>query len=99
MILFQMDNTPKTRSSTRKRHEPTPKLSERKKKLFSDESSSGSKRQIFASSRPIAEEAEDSDLGPMSPLQFSADGSPGILFYLYLFLCFCEHSADAKLSP
>lgn len=71
-----MDITPHTRSSTRLRREPTPKLSERKKKLFSEEKSPVIRRNVFTrSSRVIAEEDDDSDIGPMSPLQFSSSPS------------------------
>lgn len=105
-----MDNTPRTRSSTRKRHEPTPKISERKKKLFGDESSPGTKRKIFpSSSRGIVEEDEDSDIGPMSPLQFSPsasnssvlhgiDGSTGKEIYIFgLFPRVCGCFAEKNI--
>lgn len=75
-----MDMTPRTRSSTRHRRAPTPKLSERKKKLFDDqESVPGTPSNLYNSyvrlERIIFEENEDSDLGPMSPLQFSSSPS------------------------
>lgn len=77
-----MDTTPRTRSSTRHRHAPTPKLSERKKKLF-DDVTVNSKSPVASSQfqpyvrleRIIVEDAEDSDIGPMSPLEFSSSPS------------------------
>lgn len=56
-----MDNTPKNKIS-RPRHTPTPKMSERKKSLFT------SSQTTITYPTTID---EDSDLGPMSPLQFS----------------------------
>lgn len=82
--LFQMDITPRTRSTTRHRRAPTPKLSERKKKLFDDNVTSiNTKSPILMSpfqpyvrlERIIIEEADDSDIGPMSPLEFSSSPS------------------------
>lgn len=57
----QMDITTPPNQCVRPRHTPTPKMSERKKALF------GGKLSI---SLPETID-EDSDLGPMSPLQFS----------------------------
>lgn len=69
--------TPRTRSSTRQRRAPTPKLSERKKNLFPDvnvtENSPIIKSPYVRLERIIIE--EDSDLGPMSPLEFSSSPS------------------------
>lgn len=74
--MLQMNITPQTRSSTRLRRAPTPKLSERKKRLFTSEQSPASNRNVFTrSSCAIVEEDDDSDLGPMSPLQFSSSPS------------------------
>lgn len=78
-----MDTTPRTRSSTRHRRAPTPKLSERKKKLFDDVTTVNSKSPMASSpfqpyvrlERIIVEEADDSDIGPMSPLEFSSSPS------------------------
>lgn len=76
-----MDTTPR-RSSTRHRRAPTPKLSERKKKLFDDVTvnskspvSSNQFQPYVRLERIIVEEAEDSDIGPMSPLEFSSSPS------------------------
>lgn len=75
-LIFQME-TPRTRSSTRQRRAPTPKLSERKKNLFPDvnvtENSPIIKSPYVRLERIIIE--EDSDLGPMSPLEFSSSPS------------------------
>lgn len=69
--------TPRTRSSTRHRRAPTPKLSERKKNLFPDliipENSPIILSPYVRLERLIIE--EDSDLGPMSPLEFSSSPS------------------------
>lgn len=54
--------TPKTRTRNRPRHVPTPKMSDRKKSLFSKYESKNTPDIIN----------EDSDLGPMSPLEFSS---------------------------
>lgn len=70
-----MEITPATRSSTRLKRAPTPKLSERKKKLFDDQESLLDKVPYVRLERIIIEENEDSDLGPMSPLQFSSSPS------------------------
>lgn len=72
-----MESTPRTRSSTRNRRDPTPKLSERKKKLFEDGKNSPSHRSPYntRASCAIIEEGSDSDLGIMSPLQFSSSPS------------------------
>lgn len=70
-----MEITPRTRSSTRLKRDPTPKLSERKKKLFDDQGSLLDKVPYVRLERIIVEENEDSDLGPMSPLQFSSSPS------------------------
>lgn len=70
-----MEITPRTRSSTRVKRAPTPKLPERKKKLFDDQRSILDKVPYVRLERIIVEENEDSDLGPMSPLQFSSSPS------------------------
>lgn len=79
-INFQMETTPRTRSSTRYRRAPTPKMSERKKKLFDDVVSNGDsptqRNPYVRLERIIAEEGDiDSDIGPMSPLEFSSSPS------------------------
>lgn len=74
-----METTPRTRSSTRYRRIPTPKMSERKKKLFDDVLNNGdsptARNPYVRLERLIIEEGEDSDLGPMSPLEFSSSPS------------------------
>lgn len=74
-----METTPRTRSSTRYRRVPTPKMSERKKKLFEDVLNNGdsptARNPYVRLERLIIEEGEDSDLGPMSPLEFSSSPS------------------------
>ncbi|XP_037024847.1 N-acetyltransferase eco [Bradysia coprophila] len=55
-------NTPTTRL-TRPRHVPTPKMSERKKDLFGNSSRSSLINLVID---------EDSDLGPMNPLEYSS---------------------------
>lgn len=75
ILLFQMEITPRTRSSTRLKRSPTPKLSERKKKLFDDQGTQLVKVPYVRLERIIIEENEDSDLGPMSLLQFSSSPS------------------------
>lgn len=76
---IQMETTPRTRNSTRYRRVPTPKMSERKKKLFEDVLNNGDSPSIrnpyVRLERLIIEEGEDSDLGPMSPLEFSSSPS------------------------
>lgn len=54
-------NTPITRQ-TRPRHVPTPKMSERKKDLFGNNSRSSLINLVID---------EDSDLGPIHPLEYS----------------------------
>lgn len=66
-----MELTP-TNRSIRPRHVPTPKLSERKKKLFVDAKETSTTTLI---NNVIDEGDEDSDLGPMSPLEFSSSPS------------------------
>lgn len=63
-----MENTPPKRI-LRQRHTPTPKMSERKKSLFSGQASNKQPPNVPATID------EDSDLGPMSPLQFSCSPS------------------------
>lgn len=73
-----METTPRTRSSTRQRRAPTPKLSERKKKLFADvEGLTPAMLNPYVRLERIIieEEADDSDIGPMSPLEFSSSPS------------------------
>lgn len=70
-----MEITPRTRSSTRLKRAPTPKLSERKRKLFDDQGTQLNKVPYVRLERIVIEENEDSDLGPMSPLQFSSSPS------------------------
>ncbi|XP_055312083.1 N-acetyltransferase eco isoform X2 [Sitodiplosis mosellana] len=77
-----MDTTPRTRSTTRHRRAPTPKLSERKKKLFDDVTVNTKSPIMMGPFQPyvrleriIIEEADDSDIGPMSPLEFSSSPS------------------------
>lgn len=65
----RMENTPPKRI-LRQRHTPTPKISERKKALFSGHANNNKQ-----SSNLPATIDEDSDLGPMSPLQFSCSPS------------------------
>lgn len=69
-FAFDQDETTPTNRTPKLRYVPTPKLSERKKKLF-DENDDGSKSASAFSSLAITEE-EDSDLGPMSQLEFSS---------------------------
>lgn len=87
-----METTP-TNRCLRPRHVPTPKLSERKKKLFQDAKETSTTILI---NNVIDEGDENSDLGPMSPLQFSSSpssfqrlhsNSKGNIFF-YLFECF-----------
>lgn len=59
-----MDNTPKNKV-VRPRHTPTPKMSDRKKSLFTS-----AKHTVNLPT--TIDEDDDSDLGPMSPLQFSS---------------------------
>lgn len=59
-----------TNQTTKLRYAPTPKLSERKKRLF-DLDDDDSKSASAFRSLTITEE-EDSDLGPMNPLEFSS---------------------------
>lgn len=66
-----MELTP-TNKNIRPRRAPTPKLSERKKKLFEDAKETSTTTLI---NNVIDEGDEDSDLGPMSPLQFSSSPS------------------------
>lgn len=62
-----------TPSSNRTRHVPTPRYEERKKKLFAESNVQSSKSSTKSvARRVICESDEDSDLGPMSPLQFSS---------------------------
>lgn len=62
------EHTPDTSElKPRQRHVPTPKMSDRKKTLFA----TGSHTTIPLTIR----ENSDSDLGPMSPLQFSCSPS------------------------
>lgn len=74
-----METTPRTRSDARYRRVPTPKMSERKKKLFDDVLNNGdsptTRNPYVRLERLIIEEAEDSDIGPMSPLEFSSSPS------------------------
>lgn len=75
-----METTPRsTRSSSRYRRTPTPRLSERKKKLFDDVLKNGDsptmRNPYVRLERIIVEEADDSDIGPMSPLEFSSSPS------------------------
>lgn len=63
-----MEKTPPPSRALRQRHTPTPKMSERKRSLFASSS------RHVASSCPTTID-EDSDLGPMSPLQFSCSPS------------------------
>lgn len=74
-----MESTPRTRSTTRHRRAPTPKLSERKKKLFADkadgETTPKSLTPYARLSKIVSDTDEDSDLGPMSPLRFSSSPS------------------------
>lgn len=65
-ISKQNESTP-TNKTPKFRHAPTPKISERKKKLFED----GDSNSNFDKFVTVVEE-EDSDLGPMSELQFSS---------------------------
>lgn len=69
-----MELTPKNKI-LRLRHAPTPKLSERKKKLFSDTEVSDASTSNDVVKNVINEEDEDSDLGPMSLLQSSSSPS------------------------
>lgn len=55
-------DTPKT-SQLRPRHVPTPKMSERKKDLFGNNSRSSLINLVID---------EDSDLGPINPLEYSS---------------------------
>lgn len=77
--MSQMETTPRTRNSTRYRRVPTPKMSERKKKLFDDVLNNGdspnARNPYVRLERLIIEENEDSDIGPMSPLEFSSSPS------------------------
>lgn len=78
LFFIQMETTPQTRSSARYRRAPTPKLSERKKKLFQDANEinvSPMMSPYVRLERIIIEEADDSDIGPMSPLEFSSSPS------------------------
>lgn len=69
-FIVQDMSTPTTSNNgSRPRRAPTPKMSERKKKLFSDNGGGGGETSL---SKTVINEEEDSDLGPMSPLQFSA---------------------------
>lgn len=75
-----METTPRTRNSARYRQRvPTPKMSERKKKLFDDVLNNGDSPTVrnpyVRLERLIIEEGEDSDIGPMSPLEFSSSPS------------------------
>lgn len=74
-----METTPRTRSSSRYRRTPTPRMSERKKKLFDDVLKNGDsptmRNPYVRLERIIVEEADDSDIGPMSPLEFSSSPS------------------------
>lgn len=73
-----METTPRSVRScnSRYRRVPTPKMSERKKKLFDDVLSNGDsptqRNPYVRLERIIVEEADDSDIGPMSPLEFSS---------------------------
>lgn len=76
-----MEVTPRSARScnSRYRRAPTPKISERKKKLFDDVLKNGDSPTIrnpyVRLERIILEEADDSDIGPMSPLEFSSSPS------------------------
>lgn len=75
-----MDGTPSSNRVLRTRHVPTPKFEERKKKLFGDANetpkSSSVRRSVMgdqSARRPVLREYdEDSDLGPISPLESSS---------------------------
>lgn len=75
-----MDGTPSSNKVLRTRHVPTPKFEERKKKLFGDANgtprSSSAHRSVIhdqTARRPVLREFdEDSDLGPISPLESSS---------------------------
>lgn len=77
---FQMDGTPSSNRVLRSRHVPTPKFEERKKKLFGDANetpkSSSARQPVIreqSARRPVLREYdEDSDLGPISPLESSS---------------------------
>lgn len=62
-------NTPSNSDAARPRRAPTPKMSERKKKLFADSDV------YVLMNKSVINEEEDSDLGPMSPLEFSSSPS------------------------
>lgn len=75
--IFQMNGTPSSNRILRSRQVPTPKFEERKKRLFDgDSNSSVTTPKHSTARRPVIREYdEDSDLGPMSPLQFSSSPS------------------------
>lgn len=69
MDIIDKERTPDSSSHEyRPRHTPTPKMSDRKKSLFISDKSK-------ASIPLTINENSDSDLGPMSPLQFSCSPS------------------------
>lgn len=68
-----MNGTPTPNRILRSRHVPTPKFEERKKNLFGESNESVTTPRRTSARRPVIREYdEDSDLGPMSPLQFSS---------------------------
>lgn len=68
-----MDKTPSSNRVLRSRHVPTPKFEERKKKLFVDSNELVATPKSSTTPRAVIREYdEDSDLGPMSPLEFSS---------------------------
>lgn len=68
-----MDGTPTSNRILRSRHVPTPKFEERKKNLFGESNETVTTPRRTSVRRPVIREYdEDSDLGPMSPLQFSS---------------------------